>query len=71
MNPPFHSERGSLPLLGQWFIAEAMKALRPGGRLFMVANRHLPYEVALGSAGGSLVRREEASGFKVLEVLKR
>ena len=71
MNPPFHSERGSLPLLGQRFIAEAMKALRPGGRLFMVANRHLPYEAALGSAGGSLVRREEASGFKVLEVLKR
>lgn len=71
MNPPFHSERGSLPVLGQRFIAEAMKALRPGGRLFMVANRHLPYEGELGSTGGTLVRREEASGFKVLEVVKR
>lgn len=71
MNPPFHSERGSLPVLGQRFIAEAMRALRSGGRLFMVANRHLPYEGELGSTGGTLVRREEASGFKVLEVVKR
>lgn len=37
----------------------------------MVANRHLPYEGELGSTGGTLVRREEASGFKVLEVVKR
>lgn len=71
MNPPFHSERGNLPVLGQRFIAEAMKALRSGGRLFMVANRHLPYEAELSATGGTLVRREEASGFKVLEVLKR
>lgn len=71
MNPPFHSERGSLPVLGQRFIAEAMKALRLGGRLFMVANRHLPYEAELSTAGGILVRREEAAGFKVLEVHKR
>ena len=70
MNPPFHSERGNLPVLGRRFIAEAMKTLRSGGRLFMVANRHLPYEAELLSAGGTLVRREEASGFKVLEVLK-
>ena len=70
MNPPFHNERGSLPILGQRFIAEAMKALRRGGRLFMVANRHLPYEAELAVAGGTVVRRVEASGFKVLEVVK-
>jgi 16S rRNA (guanine1207-N2)-methyltransferase len=71
MNPPFHTERGSLPVLGQRFIAEAMKTLRSGGRLFLVANRHLPYEAEISSTGGTLVRREEASGYKVLEIVKR
>jgi 16S rRNA (guanine1207-N2)-methyltransferase len=44
-NPPFHTpSRADRPDIGQRFIAVAAQALRPGGRLYVVANRHLPYE---------------------------
>ena len=49
MNPPFHEGRKGVPELGQAFIANAAAALAPSGRLFMVANRHLPYEAALAA----------------------
>jgi 16S rRNA (guanine1207-N2)-methyltransferase len=47
MNPPFHEGRAADPALGQAFIEAAAKALRSGGRLFLVANRGLPYEAVL------------------------
>jgi len=34
-------------------IAAARTALRPGGRLFVVANRQLPYERALSQGSGA------------------
>ncbi|SEQ03137.1 class I SAM-dependent methyltransferase [Thalassovita taeanensis] len=47
MNPPFHTARAADPDLGRAFIAAAAAALTPSGRLWLVANRHLPYEAAL------------------------
>ncbi|MDQ2094872.1 class I SAM-dependent methyltransferase [Rhodalgimonas zhirmunskyi] len=47
MNPPFHEGRRGVPELGQRFIAAAAGMLKPAGHLWMVANRHLPYEAAL------------------------
>ena len=47
MNPPFHSGRAADPGLGQAFIANAAGCLGPHGRLWLVANRHLPYEATL------------------------
>ncbi len=47
MNPPFHTTRTADPELGRAFIAAAARMLSPGGQLWMVANRHLPYEAAL------------------------
>jgi 16S rRNA (guanine1207-N2)-methyltransferase len=47
MNPPFHTDRASNPELGRAFIAAAARMLSPSGHLWMVANRHLPYEAAL------------------------
>ncbi|RYG91575.1 class I SAM-dependent methyltransferase [Loktanella sp. IMCC34160] len=47
MNPPFHTGRAGDPALGRAFIAAAAAALSPNGQLWMVANRHLPYETAL------------------------
>jgi len=47
MNPPFHSGRKAEPDLGQAFIQAAARLLRPGGGLWLVANRHLPYEATL------------------------
>jgi 16S rRNA (guanine1207-N2)-methyltransferase len=46
-NPPFHAGRAAEPGLGQTMIAAAARALRPGGRFYMVANRGLPYEPQL------------------------
>jgi 16S rRNA (guanine1207-N2)-methyltransferase len=47
MNPPFHNSRAADPDLGRAFIAAAAGMLNHQGRLWMVANRHLPYETAL------------------------
>ena len=47
MNPPFHTSRDAQPAIGQAFIAGAAKALASHGKLWMVANRHLPYEAHL------------------------
>jgi 16S rRNA (guanine1207-N2)-methyltransferase len=46
-NPPFHTGRASTPALGQAILGAAARALKPGGRLYMVANRGLPYEPML------------------------
>lgn len=47
MNPPFHSGRARREALGCAFIASAARLLAPAGRLWMVANRHLPYASTL------------------------
>jgi len=49
MNPPFHTGRKPQPALGLAFIAAGARLLGQRGTLWMVANRHLPYEGALES----------------------
>lgn len=49
-NPPFHQGRAAEASLGQRFIVSASEILSPSGRLWLVANRHLPYEAALRDA---------------------
>jgi 16S rRNA (guanine1207-N2)-methyltransferase len=71
MNPPFHAGRGALPALGQAFVRAAMQALRPGGRLFLVANRHLPYEAEIQSHAGDILTSEQARGFKRIVARRR
>lgn len=65
-NPPFHEGRAERTDLGLAFIASAAKALKPGGRLLLVANRHLPYEAALTKAFASLTPLADKHGYKVL-----
>ncbi|MGJ8621300.1 MAG: class I SAM-dependent methyltransferase [Yoonia sp.] len=50
MNPPFHTGRASDPSLGRAFIQAAARMLAPHGKLWMVANRHLPYEDTLNES---------------------
>jgi len=42
-NPPFHVGRQVVGALSRAFVAAAHEALRPGGALWLVANRGLPY----------------------------
>ena len=69
-NPPFHQGRADLPELGRAFIAAAATALLPAGRLWLVANRHLPYEAELASAFAKVRVVEMRDGFKVIEAVK-
>lgn len=70
-NPPFHTPaREDRPDIGQRFIAVAAQALRRGGRLFVVANRHLPYEHVLNDSFGSVRVIAERDGFKLLEAVR-
>ncbi len=65
-NPPFHQGRAGQPELGQAFIAAAADALAPQGRLWLVANRHLPYEAELARRFGIVDTPAERDGFKVI-----
>ena len=70
-NPPFHTHaRADRPDLGRRFIAVAAQALRPGGRLWLVANRHLPYEPALGASFERVRSVKQEHGFKIVEAVK-
>jgi 16S rRNA (guanine1207-N2)-methyltransferase len=68
-NPPFHQGRADLPELGRAFITTAAAALGPGGRLWMVANRHLPYEATLASCFSRVHTVASQEGFKVIEAV--
>lgn len=70
-NPPFHAQgREERQDLGRAFIAAAAQALRPGGRLYLVANRHLPYESALAAGFASVRTLAQQDGFKVVEAVR-
>src|SRR6478672_3546393 len=70
-NPPFHAlGRGDRPDIGRAFIAAAANALKPGGRLWLVANRHLPYEHALGEGFAHVQTLAQDGGFKIVEATK-
>lgn len=67
MNPPFHQKREAEPDMGQRMIRTASAALKPGGRLLMVANRQLPYEKTLAEVFSSYSEVARDGMFKVLE----
>jgi 16S rRNA (guanine1207-N2)-methyltransferase len=65
--------------LGQAFIRRAHQLLRPGGSVWLVANRHLPYEAVLSGLFAKVTARGEGQGqgqgqgqgfFKVYEARK-
>jgi 16S rRNA (guanine1207-N2)-methyltransferase len=64
-NPPFHAGRAAEPALGQNVIVAAARALKPGGRLFVVANRGLPYEPVLAANFTSVTRLADNNKFRV------
>lgn len=67
-NPPFHAQgRADRPDIGRRFIEAAAAALRPRGRLWLVANRHLPYEATLAAHFAQVRTVADEGGFKVIE----
>lgn len=70
MNPPFHEGGAEDKALGQAFIRRAHAVLRKGGALWLVANRHLPYEGVLGELFAKAALKSEGGGFKVYEARK-
>jgi 16S rRNA (guanine1207-N2)-methyltransferase len=70
-NPPFHTgTRADRPDIGRRFIAVAADALNPGGRLWLVANRHLPYELVLNESFGRVRIVAQEHGFKIIEAIR-
>lgn len=65
MNPPFHTGRATDAGLGRAFIAAAARLLTPAGKLWMVANRHLPYETTLAEHFRNVEIIGGNAGFKV------
>lgn len=69
-NPPFHTGRNADPGLGRAFIQTAARILSPKGTLWLVANRHLPYESTVADA---FIEVEEIAGdpsFKIIKASK-
>lgn len=71
-NPPFHVGGETNPDIGRAFLVQAHDALLPGRSMWMVANRHLPYERTLTAQFGQhwQVLREKG-GFKVIRAQRR
>jgi 16S rRNA (guanine1207-N2)-methyltransferase len=69
MNPPFHAGGQDDVGLGRQFLARARDLLRPGGQLFMVANRHLPYEAELAGLFGQVEAVAQSARFKVVRAI--
>ncbi|MEM6385067.1 MAG: methyltransferase [Pseudomonadota bacterium] len=65
-NPPFHAARAADPTLGQAFIKNARSILTRNGTLWLVANRHLPYERTLDEAFASVTTLVDTAGYKVI-----
>ncbi|MBU1211348.1 MAG: methyltransferase [Alphaproteobacteria bacterium] len=69
-NPPFHDGGDEDKALGQAFIERAAGMLRAGGVLWLIANRHLPYEATLNAVFADVVQIDQAFGYKIYKATK-
>jgi len=65
-NPPFHTGIDTNYQPAQRLITEGKRYLKSGGRMLLVANRHLPYEQWLEASFKRWEVLEQRDGFKVL-----
>jgi 16S rRNA (guanine1207-N2)-methyltransferase len=68
-NPPIHQGRAEQPALGRRFIEVAADALEPAGQLWLVANRHLPYEATLAARFDQVRTVVDRHGYKVMHAV--
>lgn len=69
-NPPFHDGGTEDKRLGQAFIQKAAGMLKKGGVMWLVANRHLPYEAELTAAFKRVRMVADKGGYKLFEAVK-
>lgn len=69
-NPPFHVGKATDLNVPMQFITDAHAALREGGRMYLVANRTLPYERAVESRFGNVTTLHDGVRFKVLHAVR-
>ncbi len=70
-NPPFHSHQATTDATARRMFAGARDALRPGGELWVIGNRHLGYHVALRRIFGNSELVASDPKFVVLRAVKR
>lgn len=70
MNPPFHEDSRADAAIGKGFILSAAKILKRGGVLWMVANRHMPYETDLRAQFKEVKKVIEANGYKIFRCVR-
>lgn len=70
-NPPFHSHQATSGATAWRMFAGARAALRPGGELWVVGNRHLDYHVKLRKLFGNSQVVAGNPKFVVLRAVKR
>ena len=70
MNPPFHTGRSADPALGAAFIRAARRMLAPSGELWLVANRHLPYDAELSDCFLEVRDIAGDGAFRVIHAIK-
>jgi 16S rRNA (guanine1207-N2)-methyltransferase len=69
-NPPFHTGKATDLDVPAQFIRDAARVLTPGGRLFLVANRTLPYEAWVRRCFGAVSTLVDGREFKVLSAVR-
>ncbi|GGZ55347.1 ribosomal RNA large subunit methyltransferase G [Streptomyces inusitatus] len=70
-NPPFHSHRATTDTTALRMFTGARRALRPGGELWVVGNRHLGYHQRLRRIFGGCQVMASDPKFVVLRAVKR
>jgi len=70
-NPPFHSHQATTDATAWRMFSGARRALRPGGELWVVGNRHLGYHVKLRRLFGNSELVASDAKFVVLRAVRR
>ncbi|MEU7059101.1 methyltransferase [Streptomyces sp. NPDC046197] len=70
-NPPFHSHQATTDTTAWRMFAGARRALRPGGELWVIGNRHLGYHVKLRRLFGNSQLVASDPKFVVLRAVKK